>query len=195
MAANIRGIFLAAGYSTRFGSNKLLQALPAGASEAGTPIGLAAANHLLEALPESIAVVGPRAQKLSRMLRDAGCNTVVCKNAGEGMGTSLAAGVRAAADADGWIVALADMPFIRPETIGAVAKALRDGAAIVAPSFRGERGHPVGFARRFYEELASLHGDDGARDVLMRHPESVTLLDTDDPGVLHDIDRPSDLTR
>jgi molybdenum cofactor cytidylyltransferase len=195
MAANIRGIFLAAGYSKRFGSNKLLQALPAGASEAGMPIGLAAARHLLEALPESTAVVGPRAQKLSRMLRDAGCNTVVCKNAGEGMGTSLAAGVRAAAGADGWIVALADMPFIRPETIRAVAKALRDGSAIVAPSFRGERGHPVGFARRFYEELASLHGDDGARDVLKRHSESLTLLDTDDPGVLHDIDRPSDLTR
>lgn len=195
MAANIRGILLAAGYSKRFGSNKLLQALPAGASEAGTPIGLAAARHLLEVLPESITVVGPRAQKLSRMLRDAGCNTVVCKNAGEGMGTSLAAGVRAAAGADGWIVALADMPFIRPETIGAVAKALRGGAAIVAPSFRGERGHPVGFAPRFYEELASLHGDEGAREVLKRHPESVTLLDTDDPGVLHDIDRPSDLTR
>jgi len=87
MAATIRGILLAAGYSTRFGSNKLLQTLPAGTPEAGTPIGLAAAKHLLEALPESIAVVRPRAQKLAKMLRDAGCNTVVCKNASEGMGT------------------------------------------------------------------------------------------------------------
>jgi molybdenum cofactor cytidylyltransferase len=193
MAAAIRGILLAAGYSKRFGSNKLLQALPAGASEAGTPIGLAAAKHLLEALPESIAVVGPRAQKLSRMLRDAGCNTVVCKNAGEGMGTSLAAGVRAAAGADGWIVALADMPFIRPETIRAVTKALRDGAAIVAPSFRGERGHPVGFARRFYDELSSLRGDDGARQLLKQHPEWLTLHEVDDTGVVRDIDKPSDL--
>jgi molybdenum cofactor cytidylyltransferase len=194
MAANIRGILLAAGYSKRFGSNKLLQALPAGASEAGTPIGLAAAKHLLEALPESIAVVGPRAQKLSRMLRDAGCNTVVCKNAGEGMGTSLAAGVRSAADADGWIIALADMPFIRPDTLRAVANALRGGAAIAAPAFRGERGHPVGFARRYFEALVSLKGDEGARDLLAQQRESVTLLDTGDPGVLRDIDRPSDLT-
>src|SRR5260221_14585662 len=96
MAANIRGILLAAGYSKRFGSNKLLQTLPADTPGAGTPIGLAAAKHLLEALPESIAVVRPRAQKLGKILRDAGCNTVVCKNANEGMGTSLAAGVRAA---------------------------------------------------------------------------------------------------
>src|SRR6267142_1358457 len=128
MAAGVRGILLAAGYSKRFGSNKLLQALPAGAPEAGTPIALAAAKHLLEALPESIAVVRPRAQKLARILRDAGCSTVVCKNAGEGMGTSLAAGVRSAADADGWIIALADMPFIRPDTIRAVANAARGGA-------------------------------------------------------------------
>src|SRR5437667_363650 len=92
MAATIRGILLAAGYSTRFGSNKLLQALPAGAAEAGTPIGVAAARHLLEALPESIAVVRPRAQKLGKMLRDAGCNTVVCRNANEGMGSSRGGG-------------------------------------------------------------------------------------------------------
>src|SRR5258708_27587861 len=107
MAANIRGILLAAGYSKRFGSNKLLQTLPAGMPEAGTPIGLAAARHLLDALPESIAVVRPRAQKLGKLLRDAGCNTVVCKNAGEGMGTSLAAGVRAPAGAPGWGVGAA----------------------------------------------------------------------------------------
>jgi len=195
MAANIRGILLAAGYSKRFGSNKLLQSLPAGSPEAGTPIGLAAAKHLLEALPESIAVVRPRAQKLARILRDAGCNTVVCKNAGDGMGASLAAGVRSTSDASGWVVGLADMPFIRPETIRTVAKALHDGAAIAAPSFQGRRGHPVGFARRFYEELSSLHGDNGARQFLEQHPEWVKVFEVDDPGVVRDIDEPSDLER
>ena len=195
MAANIRGILLAAGYSKRFGSNKLLQTLPAGTPEAGTPIGLAAARHLLEALPESIAVVRPRAQRLGKMLRDAGCNTVVCKNASEGMGTSLAAGVRATADAEGWIVALADMPFVRTDTVRTVARAISEGAAIAAPVYRGERGHPVGFARRFLDELSSLHGDDGARQFIKQHPEWVKLLEVDDPGAVRDIDKPSDLER
>jgi len=195
MAAAIRGILLAAGYSKRFGSNKLLQALPAGSPQAGTPIALAAARHFLDALPDSVAVVRPRAQKLAKILRDAGCNTVMCKNAGEGMGTSLAAGVRATPDANGWIVALADMPFVRPETIRTVAKALQEGASIAAPSFQGKRGHPVGFARRFYEELSSLRGDDGARLFLKQHPDWVTLFEVDDPGVLRDIDKPSDLER
>jgi len=195
MAAAIRGILLAAGYSKRFGSNKLLQALPAGSPQAGTPIALAAARHFLDALPDSVAVVRPRAQKLARILRDAGCNTVMCKNAGEGMGTSLAAGVRATPDANGWIVALADMPFVRPETIRTVAKVLQEGASIAAPSFQGKRGHPVGFARRFYEELSSLRGDDGARLFLKQHPDWVTLFEVDDSGVLRDIDKPSDLER
>src|SRR5258708_25485665 len=94
MATNIRGILLAAGYSKRFGSNKLLQTLPTGMPEAGTPIGLAAARHLLDALPESIAAVRPRPQKLGKLLRDPGCNTLLCKNPGEGMGTNPAARVR-----------------------------------------------------------------------------------------------------
>src|ERR1700704_3548344 len=175
MAGNIRGILLAAGYSTRFGSNKLLHPLPAGSPDAGTPIALAAARHFIDAMPESVAVIRPRAQKLGKLLRDAGCNTVVCKNAAEGMGTSLAAGVRAAADAHGWVVALADMPFLHPETIPVIAKALPDAAAIAAPTYRGERGHPVGFARRYFDELVSLHGDHGARELLKRHSSLASL--------------------
>jgi molybdenum cofactor cytidylyltransferase len=194
MAANIRGIFLAAGSAKRFGSNKLLHALPAGSPHAGVPIALVAARNFIEALPEAIAVLRPRAQKLGQILRDAGCNTVVCKNAAEGMGTSLAAGVRAAPDADGWVIALADMPFLRPETIRVIAKALSEGAAIAAPAYRGERGHPVGFSRRFFEELSALHGDSGARALLDQHRDSVTVCEVDDPGVLQDIDRPSDLS-
>lgn len=193
MTANIRGVLLAAGYARRFGSNKLLHPLPPGSANAGLPIALAAARNFVEALPESIAVIRPRAQKLGKMLREAGCNTVVCKNAAEGMGVSLAEGVRAAADAHGWVVALADMPYLRSETVRIVAKGLSEGAAIAAPAYRGERGHPVGFARRFKDELSALRGDAGARDILKAHPDWITLYEVDDPGVLRDIDEPSDL--
>jgi molybdenum cofactor cytidylyltransferase len=149
----------------------------------------------LAVLPNSVAVVRPRAQRLAKLLRDAGCETVVCGNAAEGMGTSLAAGIRATSDAHGWVIALADMPFLRLETIRAIARALSDGAAIAAPAYHGERGHPVGFARRFFDELGALHGDEGARDLLKRYPDLLTLYEVDDPGILRDIDKPSDLTR
>ena len=189
----IVGILLAAGYSTRFGTNKLLARLPAGGPEAGEPVAVAAARHLAEALPEPVAVVRPRAQKVSQLLREAGCRTVICRNAAQGMGTSLAAGVRAAGDADGWVIALADMPFIRPETIRRIAMALQEGAAVAAPACGGERGHPVGFARRFRDDLLALTGDGGAREILSAHPDWITLYETGDRGVLRDVDVPGDL--
>jgi molybdenum cofactor cytidylyltransferase len=193
MAANIRGILLAAGYSTRFGSNKLLHALPAGSPDAGTPIALAAARHFIEALPESVAVIRPRAQKLGKLLRDAGCNTVVCKNAAEGMGVSPPEG--RAADGLTPIGRARRYAHLRPDTVRIIAKALSEGAAIAPPSYRGERGHPVGFARRFLGDLSALRGDAGARDILKKHPDWITLYEVDDPGVLRDIDEPSDLER
>ena len=97
------------------------------------------------------------------------------------------------ADADAWVVALADVPWIASRTIEKVAYALRAGASIAAPSLRGQRGHPVGFSRRHRAALAALTGDVGARDIIMRNAAELTLVDVDDPGILGDVDRPADL--
>ena len=186
--ARIVGILLAAGAATRFGSNKLLHALPD-----GTPIAAASLRNLRAALPRVVAVIRPGALKLEERLRREGAEVTACERAEEGMGTSLAHAVRASRDADGWVVALADMPFIRPETIRRVVERLAAGAAIVAPAWQGERGHPVGFAGRFGSDLERLTGDAGARELLKGARATVELVDCDDPGVLRDIDRPEDL--
>ena len=60
------------------------------------------------------------------------------------MGCSLACAVRATPDAAGWLVALADMPYIATRSHQQVAAALRSGASIAATEFQGRRGHPVG---------------------------------------------------
>lgn len=99
----------------------------------------------------------------------------------------------ATANADGWVVALADMPWVRPATIDAVAAALAAGADIVAPRYAGQRGHPVGFSRRHGIALAALRGDEGARAVVARHAATVQSIAIDDPGVLRDVDRAADL--
>lgn len=184
----ITGILLAAGSSTRFGSNKLQHVLAD-----GTPIAVAAARNLVAAIPHTVAVVRPGRLKLAAMLREAGCTVVTCRNASEGMGASLARATRAAKDASGWVVALADMPFIKPASIRIIAEALKDGAAIAAPSYQGKRGHPVGLARRFGDELLALRGDEGARNIIGSRPDWVTLYEVDDAGVLRDIDTPDDL--
>lgn len=189
----IVGILLAAGRATRFGGDKLLAPLVDGAPDVppGTPIGVAAARHLVAALPESIAVVRPGDTRLSAALSVTGLRVVECERADEGMGASLACGVAATREAEGWIIALADMPWIAASTIAKVVAALSDGSDIVAPIHRGVRGHPVGFGRRHYAALAALRGDTGARAVIER--ERVTLIEVTDTGVVRDVDLPADL--
>jgi molybdenum cofactor cytidylyltransferase len=184
----IVGILLAGGSATRFGSDKLLHPLPD-----GTPIAVASARNLIAAVPRIVAVVRPDAPALERALRAAGAEVTVCERAAEGMGVTLAHAVHAAGDAAGWVVALADMPFIHPDTIRRVADAVAGGAAIAAPVFRGERGHPVGFAREFRAALERLSGDAGAREIVNASPAAMVRVDVDDPGVLRDIDTPADL--
>jgi len=183
-----RGILLAAGASSRFGANKLLHPLPD-----GTPIAIASARSLLAALPGSLAVVRPGSEALQALLREAGCEVTVCHRAEEGMGLSLAHAIAESADASGWVVALADMPFILPGTISAVAARLNAGALIAAPALRGERGHPVGLSAVLRQELLDLQGDEGARSLLRRHVTSIQLIEVDDAGIHRDVDTPGDL--
>ena len=190
MAASLCGILLAAGASTRFGSNKLLHPL------AGqTPIALPSLANLRSAVPHVIAVVRPGSPVLENGLSEAGATVILCANADDGMGASLATAVGASGDVTGWVIALADMPYVRPETIVKIAASLAAGAAIVAPAFRGERGHPVGMSARFRAQLEALSGDEGARAVLVQNADLVKLIDVDDAGVCRDIDTPADLHR
>jgi len=182
------GVLLAAGAARRFGSNKLLHPL-----DGGMPLALAALANLRSAVPRVIAVVRPRQTQLVQRLNAAGATVIECAHAEDGMGESLACGVKAAGDAAGWIVALADMPFIRPDSIAKVAAALAAGAAIAAPAYQGRRGHPVGLDHAYRRQLEALRGDAGARALLEQNRDSVTLIDVDDPGVCRDIDTPDDL--
>jgi molybdenum cofactor cytidylyltransferase len=191
----IVGILLAAGEGARFGGGKLLARLPRTACgvSAGTPIGAASAMHLMAALNDVVAIVRPRDTMLEHALAATGARVVACDRAAEGMGASLACGVAESIDADGWVVALADMPWLAPTSIVAVADAIRDGAEIAATRFDGTRGHPVGFSRRYGPLLAALGGDEGARSIIAARRWALRLVDVDDPGVLRDVDQPSDL--
>ncbi|MDV3238077.1 MAG: nucleotidyltransferase family protein [Gammaproteobacteria bacterium] len=188
MPGPIVGILLAAGRGSRFGSDKLLHPLPD-----GQPLAVAAAARLLPACDRVVAVLRPGSERLAGRLAAAGCETVFCPEADAGMGHSLAAGVRAAPEAAGWVVALADMPFIASSSHDAVVAALRAGAGLAACAFQGRRGHPVGFGRHWRERLAALTGDRGGKPILDAHPQELVLCPVDDPGVLRDVDRPQDL--
>ncbi len=188
MTEGVVGVLLAAGYSTRFGGNKLLQPLQDGAS-----IAVASGRNLLPVVDQGVAVVHAGDEQLSCLLAQCGYAIVVNKRAKEGIGRSIACGVAATRHARGWLIALADMPFISVAIHQRVADAMDDGAAIAAPRYGNSRGHPVGFSDTFYAQLTRLRGDEGARSLLEQYADVLTLIDVDDPAVLTDIDRASQL--
>jgi len=183
------GILLAAGRGTRFDPsgvrNKLLQPL------GDSTVVAASARNLLAALPRVLAVVKPGDTETASALRGLGCEIVICENAACGMAASLVTGLHHAQDALGWVVALGDMPQVRPGTISALAREVEEGADIAVPIYDGQRGNPVAFGRRHLPLLLALEGDQGARGIVRNYPNNVVTVD--DAGILQDIDTPSDL--
>ena len=182
------GILLAAGSSTRFGSNKLMQSM-----SDGVPVAVHACRNLLSGVDDVLAVVRPGNDHLADRLNKEGADVRICADADEGMGASLAFGVGVSPEVAGWLIALADMPWIAPSTICKVADALRAGAVVTAPVWQGRRGHPVGFSWILRDELTGLSGDAGAKPVIQANEKQLQLIECDDPGIFMDIDYPDDL--
>jgi molybdenum cofactor cytidylyltransferase len=182
----IVAIVLAAGSATRMGVDKL--ALP---WEGSTVLERAVAPFLASArLAEVVLVVQPGFRVPENL---AGARVVENPEHREGMGASLRAGV-AAADADAWLVALGDMPRVASSTVEAVIDAvLEQTHGLVVPAYRERRGHPVAITAKYREALLQVRGDFGARGLLRDHPGDLRLLPVDDPGVVFDLDTPSDL--
>lgn len=191
------GILLAAGKSSRFGSNKLLYPLTN-----NTPMILQSAEKLVSVLPDSIVVINHALSSLTAQLEATGIRVVVNEQAEQGMGNSIACGIRATEkigsegmtkDANGWLIMLADMPYLQTQTIQTLTSQLAKGAGIVAPVYNQKRGHPVGFNQTFKNELLALNKDIGARDILKKYHRELELVQVKDRGVLIDVDQISDI--
>lgn len=188
-SGQIVGLLLAAGRGRRFDpagiQSKLLQTLP---TAAGRTVLASAAATLAAALPVCIVLRPDVPEQIAQI---AEYPWVQCANADDGMAASLAYGVQQTQAAAGWVIALADMPYVESATIQALATALRQGADIAAPTFQGRRGNPVGFSRLHLPRLLALRGDQGARSLLQSFP--VVEVALDDPGIHQDIDTVADI--
>ena len=117
------------------------------------------------------------------------------ENAGhDGMGDSIAAGVRATPDAGGWLILPGDLPLVLPESLIAVATALASHQ-VVLPIYQGRQGHPVGFAPGCGSALKRLKGSHGAASIVRTFAalNAVCRLEVDDEGTVTDIDTVQDL--
>ena len=186
----IQGLLLAAGKSKRFGAQKLLAELPNRYTVAA-----ASFHKMKNSVDSAIVVVRPDDAELIRLFSQEKIQICSCPENTLGMGHSIACGVVHTKDASGWVIGLADMPFIKPETIESVARVVNSGADIAVPVYRGRRGHPVGFSKALYSELIMLKGDVGARCILDKYPSKIVEFEVDDPGIHADIDTLEDFEK
>jgi len=200
-------VILAAGKSTRFGSDKRQFRLAGGKPMLDTTLATYAvafgeiclvlkpsdenwASQLTEAHPAYAPHAGSASAQTSGNSRLTKLHTVYAPDSALGMGHSLAAGVRAGRRLDVLFVALADMPDVHVETLTALKAAVTGPKSIVQPIYGGAPGHPVGFGSHYFGALERLTGDTGAKPVLIANWDRIKRVETDDPGVTRDYDVP-----
>jgi len=188
----VGAVVLAAGCSRRAGqTNKLLHPF------AGEPMIRRVVKTVLEAgTSPCLVVVGHQAERVRQALCDLPVTFVVNASYAEGMGTSIGRGVEAIANTqvDAAFIVLGDMPLLRVEDLESlrIAHCTSTRHLIIAPE-AGEGasrrlGNPVLWPRRYFDELASLRGNVGAKSILLAAAGAVLRVPIDHKGVLFDVD-------
>lgn len=186
----IAAVALAAGMSTRMGTNKLLVRID------GEPL----VRRVIKSIEGSVArpivvVTGHDHELICAAL--AHTETVAVHNPDyrDGLSTSLRKGISEVGDCDGAIILLADMPAISSLAIDRMIAAYesKKRGVICVATYQGRRGNPVLFDRAFFPELQAISGDIGAREIVRKHRPLVCDVDMDDDSPLIDLDTPEDM--
>ncbi len=189
--AALEAIVLAGGFGSRFGGGKLTAPWRGGSLIDGAlAAAFAAPVRTVTVVTGADAAVAAAALAFAADHDQAArLRLVHAPDHAEGMAATLRAGVASLpADAAGAFVFLGDMPMVPAAVPPALAQALAEGAAAAAPTFEGQRGHPVLFSQGLFAGLLALTGDEGARNVLRALGPRLALVESPDNGVLFDVD-------
>jgi molybdenum cofactor cytidylyltransferase len=191
--AKLAAVLLAAGASSRFGAeNKLLMHLN------GRPLVRGVAEEVLRSgIAELVVVTGCDAPLIEEALSGLPVRFARNEMWQTGMGSSIAAGVRALdTTIDGAFIVPADMPFLSADLLGGLMSAFErhDGARTIYPATpEGAQRNPVLWPRRTFPSLASLSGPQGAKPLLQSRDVSSVAVSVNDSTLLEDIDTPAAL--
>lgn len=200
MGGGLAAIILAAGYSSRMGAFKPL--LPLGEV---TVVERAVQLFRAAGVEDVRVVIGHRAAELAPLLERLAVRVVVNEHYGEGMYSSVVAGVASlgvaapgaaapgatpcARDCDAFFLLPVDIPLVRPETVELLARARRDTRkGIVYPAFRGTQGHPPLIAGEYRERILAWDGAGGLTGLLRQYEADSATVAADDVGVVLDMD-------
>ncbi len=190
-APKIAAVVLAAGTSSRMGSNKLLAELR------GRPLIRHAVEVALASTARPVIVVtGKDANEVQAALNGLDVRFRHNGNFAQGLSTSLKTGIATVpADSDAAIVMLGDMPGVTPALLDRMIAAFdpAEDRAICVATRHGKQGNPVLWARRFFSEMERIEGDIGAKALIGAYGELVCEVEAEDDAPLTDIDTPEAL--
>lgn len=183
-------VLLAAGLGTRFADgNKLLHEID------DTPIVRRAVQPFLAVLDDIVVVVGHDAPAVRSALDGLDVTFVMNEEYEHGQSTSLHCGVVVARNR-GWdaiLFGLGDMPFVDVESVQRLLSVHTGSSySILAAAYEGTRGNPTLFDAVHYDALSAIEGDQGGRQLIVES-DSAVLVETNDPGVLRDVDTVSEI--
>jgi molybdenum cofactor cytidylyltransferase len=183
-------VVLAAGRSTRMGTNKLLADLNGGPVLATTIKQIKASG-----VDEIVVVTGHQAQAVATALSHTKVVIIHNPHYADGLSTSVRCGIAAVQDFDAAFICLGDMPLIRSVDMQRMMQAfnVEEGRRLIAPTYRSQLGNPVLWGREYFKVLMVLEGDRGARSVLEASRQQITEIAVEHDGILLDADTPEAL--
>jgi molybdenum cofactor cytidylyltransferase len=183
--SSISAVLLGAGESRRMGVDKL--SLPWGRK---TLFGHCVETLLRSEVDELILVLSTKNRGIRNQFRARKVKTVINRLSKMGMSSSIRMGLQKIHPrCRGILIALGDQPLLKTRTINVLIRAFNQGkGGIIVPSFRGSRGHPVIFHKRYKKELLNLKGDVGGKSIIEGHPKDVRVVPVKSIGVVKDVD-------
>jgi molybdenum cofactor cytidylyltransferase len=200
-APSLCGVILAAGESTRMGSDKALLPWPpvgtAGGGSGETFLS-AAIRSLSQANDMVIVVAGKNEPNLEPVVYAAGAFLVRNPDPARGQFSSLQVGLQDILNRgrDAAMVTLVDRPPVQPATLDRLRVAFEDAVGrekwALVPEFEGQHGHPILIGREMIEAFLTAPPTASGREIEHQHQEKIEYLPIDDPGVVRNVDTPQD---
>lgn len=209
-SASIVGVVFAAGMSSRYGrTNKLLipinqdtkvrkQEKQFNHDISDSVVRRSTCTLLNSSLAQVYVVVGYQSDRIRQNLSDLDVDFIENTAYASGHSSSVHAAVEAINNkknesVDAAVFGLGDMPYVDPKSVDKLVREYENGVgSALAAGYNGQRGNPVLFDQRYFNDLLNCSGDNGGKNVLLSASDG-DIIETGDPGVLKDINKPGDL--
>lgn len=181
-------IYLAAGNSRRFGSNKLLY------EYGGKPLfrhGLDMLTDFCHNRPDCTLTVVSRYPEILEQAKEEGARAVYSPDSPKGMSYTIKAAIQALPnlrEEDFILFVVADQPRLTGRTVEKILSYAGPCVQTVSAAYGDRPGNPVLFSARLVPELMELQGDEGGRKVLQK--QECIYVQAENEHELFDIDTP-----